>query len=123
MKSQDSFFSSSEDNKEHGNKHNVSKYEYDLYHDEDNIPGRVIQVKRVGNLKKGEKWKILQDGKSLLTIDGEELTSKEKSFLYTVDGVVFLMNFFKKGEPTLSAVKKGIKNALPKKTKPKPLEK
>ncbi len=122
MKYQDNFLSSPED-KDQGSKHNPSKYEYDLYHDEDNIPGRVIQVKKIGNLKKGEKWRILQDNKQVLTIDGESLTSKERNFLYTVEGVTFLMNFFKKGELSVSALKKGIKNILPKKAKSKPLEK
>jgi hypothetical protein len=99
------------------NKHNPSKYEYDLYREEDNIPGRVVQVKKIGNLKKGEKWRVLQDNKVLLTIDGESLTSKEKSFLYTVEGVTFIMNFFKKGELTAAALKKAIKVALSKNVK------
>lgn len=114
---QDSYFSPFEDWKDQGTKHNQSKYEYDLYHEDDNIPGRVIQIKKIGNLKKGEKWKVMEDGKVILTIDGESLTSKERNFLYTVEGVNFLMKFFKKGELTVSALKKGIKAFLPKKIK------
>jgi hypothetical protein len=104
----------SEDFKDLGSKHNLSKYEYDLYHEEDNIPGRVIQVKKIGNVKKGEKWRILEDSKAILTIDGEKLTSKERNFLYTVEGVTFLMSYFKKGEVSLSSLKRGIKNTLKK---------
>lgn len=109
----DQFNFNSEEVKENNNvKLNLNKYEYDLYHDDDNIPGKVIQVKRMGNLKKGEKWKILKDNKAILTIDGSKLTSKERSFLYTLEGVSFLINQFKNGEPTIACLKKQIKTIL-----------
>jgi len=106
-----------EDLKDNISKSNLNKYEYDLYQEEDNNPGTVIQVKKVGNLKKGEKWKILKDNKLVLTIDGSKLTSKERSFLYTAEGTSFLIKHFKLGNVTITSLKKEIKTILNDKAK------
>jgi hypothetical protein len=90
----------------------LSKFEYDLYHEEDNVPGSVVHVKRVGNAKKGEKWKIFENNKLALTIDGVKLTSKERNFLYSSEGIIFLMNQFKAGVNTISALKKNMKSLI-----------
>lgn len=95
-------------------KHIQSKFEYDLYHEEDNVPGTVIQVKMIGNEKKGEKWKIFENNKLALTIDGTKLTSKERGFLHSADGIKFLMNKYKAGTTAISAIKKEMKTLLTK---------
>lgn len=105
-------FLSDEIKETNSTKFNLNKYEYDLYHDDDNVPGTVIQVKKMGNLKKGEKWKVLKDNKLALTIDGTKLTSKERSFLYTPEGISFIISEFKKGVPTITSLKKQIKTIL-----------
>ena len=89
----------------------LNKYEYDLYREEDNSPGKVIQVKKIGNQKKGEKWRVIQDGKIALVIDGIKLTGKERNFLYTPEGISLLINQFKKNETSISSLKRNIKEA------------
>lgn len=95
-------------------KYILSKFEYDLYHEEDNIPSPVVQIKKFGNLKKGEKWKIFENNKVALTIDGAKLSSKERSFLYSVQGINFLISQYKSGITAISALKKNMKNFITK---------
>lgn len=99
----------SDEYKEIGVKYNLSKFEYDLYHEEYNTINKIIQVKRFGNLEKGEKWKIIEDTKIVLTIEGDKLTKKEKDFLRTPDGFRFLIDQYKNNKTTYGSIKKEMK--------------
>lgn len=90
-------------------KYGFSKFEHDLYHEEDDVAEKVIQVKRISLPSKGEKWKIFSDSKLIFTIEGSKLTKKEKEFLRSVDGVNFLIAQFKQGIKSLNALKAEIK--------------
>src|SRR5208282_6942634 len=72
-----------EDFKDANLKYNLSKFEYDLYHEEDDVSEKVIRVKRVSMPNKGEKWRIFEDNKVMFTIEGTKLNNKEKDFLRT----------------------------------------
>lgn len=93
-------------------KHILSKYEYDLYKEEDDIATKVIRVRRFSMPNKGEKWKIFEDNKVIFILDGTKLNGKEKDFLRTVDGVNFLIKQFKTGIKSFNALRKEIKNNL-----------
>jgi len=113
MKSSGSLFTNTGDTPEQQNiKHILSKYEYDLYKEEDDIPQKIIRVKRFSMPNKGEKWKIFEDNKVVFILDGTKLTVKEKVFLRTVEGVNFLIAQFKDGIKSINALKKEIKNNL-----------
>ena len=64
----------------------TSKFEYDLYHDDDHVKHKIIRVKRFSLPNDGERWKLMEDNKVLLIIEGIKLSIKEKEFLRTVDG-------------------------------------
>lgn len=98
--------------KDQGIKYVLSKFEYDLYHEEDNKIEKVIRVKRVSMPNKGEKWKILDDGKTAFVVEGTKLGKKEREFLRTVEGVNFLINQYKKGIRSFNALKNEIKKQL-----------
>lgn len=98
--------------KEQNVKFVLSKKEDDLYHDEDNIVHKLIRVKRVGMPNKGEKWKIVDENKVIFTLDGHKLTKKERAFLYTIDGVNFLIEQFKTGAKSFNAIKTALKFQL-----------
>lgn len=102
----------SEEVKDGNSKYNLSKFEYDLYHEEDDKSEKVIRVKRVSMPNKGEKWKIYEDNKALHIIEGSKLTNKEKDFLRTVDGVNFLIAQYKEGIKSFNALKLEIKKKL-----------
>ena len=53
---------------------NVLRIDHELFKDEDNIKQKLINVKRV-NLRKGEDWEILEDGKVVLLLKGIRFTN------------------------------------------------
>jgi hypothetical protein len=102
----------SEESKDSNTKYNLSKFEYDLYHEEDDKSEKVIRVKRVSMPNKGEKWKIFEDNKVMFIVEGTKLNNKEKEFLRTVDGVNFLIAQYKAGIKSFNSLKNEIKKKL-----------
>jgi len=102
---------SSDDFKEPSLKYNLSKFEYDLYHEEDDIAEKIIRVKRFAT-SNNEKWKIFEDSKVTLIIEGTKLSKKEKEFLRTVEGINFLLSKYKNGVNSFSSMKVEIKKKL-----------
>lgn len=101
--------------KEQNIKYNLSKFEYDLYHEEDDVPNPVISIKRIcqsGQSGKNEKWKIIENDKVQLVIDGLKLSKKDREFLRTVDGVNFLISQFKIGINSFNHLKNELKKKL-----------
>lgn len=105
--------SNAEEFKDPSLKYNLSKFDYDLYHEEDDVAEKVIRVKRIAMPNKGERWKIFEDGKVAFIVEGNKLNNKEKDFLRTVDGVNFLIAQFKQGIKSFNS----LKNEIKKKTK------
>lgn len=103
---------STEEVKDSNLKYNLSKFEYDLYHEEDDVAEKVIRVKRVSMPNKGEKWKIFEDNKVMFVVEGTKLNNKEKEFLRTIDGVNFLIAQYKQGIKSFNSLKKEIKKKL-----------
>jgi hypothetical protein len=101
-----------EEFKDQNLKYNLSKFEYDLYHDEDDVTEKVIRVKRFSMPNKGEKWKIFEDNKVMFIVEGTKLTNKEKEFLRTIDGVNFLIAQYKEGIRSFNHLKTEIKKKL-----------
>jgi hypothetical protein len=93
-------------------KYNLSKFEYDLYHEEDDKAEKVIRVKRVSMPNKGEKWKISEDNKVMFVLEGTKLNNKEKDFLRTPEGVNFLIAQYKQGIKSFNSLKNEIKKKL-----------
>lgn len=98
--------------KEQGIKYSLSKFEYDLYHEEDDVPEKVIRVKRIGMPNKGCKWKIFEDNKAVFVVDGLKLTNKEKDFLGSVEGFNFLIAQYKLGINSFNHLRGEIKKQI-----------
>lgn len=98
--------------KDQPTKHNLSKFEYDLYHEEDDKIEKIIRVKRISMPNKGEKWKIFEDNSVMFIVEGSKLNNKEKDFLHTVDGVNFLISQYKQGIKSFNALKTEIKKKI-----------
>jgi len=111
-KGSDSNQTISEEFKDQSSKHTLNKFEYDLYHEEDDVAFKVIRVKHIGLPNKGDKWKIMEDNKSIFIIEGNKLTKKEKDFLKTVDGMNFLISQYKTGLKSLNYLKNEMKKIL-----------
>jgi hypothetical protein len=101
-----------EEFKENSVKYVLGKFEYDLYHEEDNKSEKVIRVKRFSLPNNGERWKIFENNKEKLIVEGSSLTKKEKEFLRTPVGFNFLITKYKEGIKSFNALKNEIKNNL-----------
>ena len=101
-----------DEHKEQNSKFNLSKFEFDLYHEEDDKAEKVIRIKRVTLPNKGEKWKIFEDNKVMFVVEGTKLTNKEKEFLRSIDGMNFLIQQYKQGIKSFNALKNEIKKNL-----------
>lgn len=91
---------------------NLSKFEGDLYKEEDDKVEKVFRIKRVAVPNKGVKWKFFEDNKVVFTLEGLKLTNKEKDFLHTIEGVNFLLTQFKAGIGSFNFLKKEIKKKV-----------
>lgn len=101
-----------EDTKDSFSSHTLSKFDYDLYKEDDDIKLPVIRVKYVELPHNGARWKIFEDAKVVFLIEGSKLNNKEKDFLRTIDGVNFLIAQFKCGIKSFNALKKEIKKKV-----------
>jgi hypothetical protein len=101
-----------EEGKDQNLRYNLSKFEYDLYHEEDDVAEKVVRVKRVSMPNKGEKWKIFEDNKVVFVLEGAKLTNKEKEFLRSVDGVNFLIAQAKQGIKSFNALRTELKKKI-----------
>jgi hypothetical protein len=101
-----------EEIKGNNSKYSLSKYDFDLYHEEDDIVEVVIRVKRSSMPNNGEKWKITSDNKLLFTIEGTSLSKKERAYLQTVDGFNFILKQAKAGIKSLNSFKIELKKVL-----------
>lgn len=78
-------------------KYNLSKFEYDLYHEEYDTVSKIIRVKRFITPDNMERWKVFENDEVKYTIDGNKLLKKERGFLRTINGVNFLIAQYKRG--------------------------
>ncbi len=101
-----------EEFKEAYTKHNLSKFEYDLYHEEDDISLPVISIKRIGMPNNGEKWKIMNNNKLIFTIESNKISKKERAFLQTINGFNFILTRAKLGIKSLNNFKSALKKYL-----------
>lgn len=103
-----------EETKEIKQKHPLSKFEYDLYKEEDDVTFPIIRVKRTSTSNKVEKWKIISDNKVICVIEGKKLAKKECEFLRTIDGTNWLLSQAKLGIKSFNSLKIAIKKKLKK---------
>ena len=101
-----------DDIKETGGKGNLSRFDYDLYKDEDNVLLPVIRVKCINLPNKGKRWKIFQDAKVVFTIESLKLSKEEREYLQTVAGFNFILQQAKVGLKSFNAFRIALKNVL-----------
>ena len=101
-----------EELKENGSKKTLSKFEYDLYHEEDDIAEKIIRVKKVSMPNKGEKWKVMLDTKVVFQIESTKISKPERQYLQTIEGFNFILSQAKIGIKSLNAFRKELKNKI-----------
>jgi len=108
-----------EEVKDQNSKYSLSKFDFDLYHEEDDVSNQVIRVKSVSMPNKGQKWKITIDNKLIFTIESTKISKKERSFLQTIEGFNFMLAQAKLGIKSLNNFKVELKKMM----SPKPAAK
>lgn len=78
------------------------------------IVNPVFKVKKVGS-GESEKWRFFENNKNTFTLEATSLSKKEKQFLYSVEGIQFLLAKSKNEGLTVNGLKKDIKNELSRK--------
>lgn len=93
-------------------KNPLGNHNYDLFKEEDDIIGQVFRVKRVQLPNKGENWKVMTDSKVVFVIEGAKLSKKEKEYLYTPDGINFILKQAKVGFKSMNQFKTNLKQYI-----------
>jgi SMC interacting uncharacterized protein involved in chromosome segregation len=103
---------SAEEYKDPNLKYNLSKFEYDLYHEEDDIAETVIRVKRISMPNKGDKWKVMHDNRLIFTIESTKISKKEREYLQTLEGFNFILKQAKQGIKSLNSFCSELKKII-----------
>lgn len=108
-----------EEVKDQNSRYSLSKFDFDLFHEEDDISNQVVRVKSVSMPNHGQKWKITIDNKLIFTIESTKISKKERLFLQTIDGFNFMLAQAKLGIKSLNNFKVELKKMM----SPKPVTK
>lgn len=91
-----------------------SRYDYDLYNEEDNKKMPMVRIQRHYVKKTSEeKWKFYENTKKIMEIDSLELTDKEKDFLRTPNGILFCLKKYKE-KKDIEFIKSSLKEHIEK---------
>lgn len=90
-----------------GKKGSFIKHDSEFFNDEDYVPGNSVRVKRILS-NSNEDWKIFINEEEALVLKGIRFTSKERDFLRTTDGVMFIINGIKSGWKSVSEFKRQL---------------
>lgn len=88
------------------------RIETDLFKKEDFVPNKIVEVHLIDLPKNNEDWKIIDDNQEMLTLKGMRFTNKEREFLRTPKGFLFIIDGYKKGWRTIAKFKREIKGHL-----------
>lgn len=82
-----------------------SKFDYELYHDEDNKKHVVVRIKSLFDKKtKTTKFRFFENTKNTITLSSEELNEKQIKFIQSVEGVNYCLAEYKKGSKTKNSI-------------------
>ena len=95
--------------KEIGSKYSLSKYEYDLYNEEDDVAEKIYRVKRFSMPNRHEKWKFFLDTKVIFVVESTKISKAERKFLQTVEGFNFMLSQAKNGVKSFNAFRVELK--------------
>lgn len=90
-----------------------SKFDYDLYHEEDDKKFPVIRIKFAYDKKtKLTKLKFFENTKNVINIDFSDLNETEIKFVQSVEGINFCLNQYKSGFKTKDKILEKIRSKV-----------
>jgi hypothetical protein len=90
-----------------GKKGSFIKQDSEFFNDEDYVPGKSVRVKRIST-NSHEDWRIFVNEQEALVLKGIRFTAKEREFLRTTEGVMFIINGIKSGWKSVSEFKRQL---------------
>jgi len=98
--------------KDNSIKYVLSKFDFDLYKESDNVKSKSYQVKRINLPNNGIAWNLIENDIVFLTIDSINLRPSQKKFLLSTEGFKLLLAFAKDKTITLETIKKQINKEI-----------
>jgi hypothetical protein len=93
------------------NKGSFIKHDSEFFNDEDYVPGKSVRVKRLSS-KTHEDWKVFVNEEEFIVLKGIRFSTKERDFLRTTDGVMFIINGIKNGWKSVSEFKRQLQDII-----------
>lgn len=90
---------------------NSLRFDNELYKQEDDVPHKVVSVKRVNLPRDGEDWEIYENKCRVLVLKGVRFSKTEKDFLKSLYGINFLLKGYKQGWKSVAQFKREISKA------------
>ncbi|MCK9567835.1 hypothetical protein M0R72_02645 [Candidatus Pacearchaeota archaeon] len=90
-----------------GKKGSFIKQDSEFFNDEDYVPGKSVRVKRIST-SSHEDWRVFINEQEIIVLKGIRFTSKEREFLRTTEGVMFIINGIKSGWKSVSEFKRQL---------------
>lgn len=94
-----------------GKKGSFIKHDSEFFNDDDYVPGKSVRVKRICS-GSNEDWKIFVNSDEFMIIKGTRFTSKERDFLRTANGLMFIIEGIKLGWKSVSEFKRNIQSKI-----------
>jgi len=90
-----------------GKKGSFIKQDSEFFNDEDYVPGKSVRVKRIST-NSHEDWRVFVNEQEALVLKGIRFTAKEREFLRTTEGVMFIISGIKSGWKSVSEFKRQL---------------
>mgnify|MGYP007049879613 CR=1 FL=1 len=76
-----------------------SKFDYDLYNDEDNKKMPIVRIQRFFNKKtQDESWRFFENSKKTIEIFANSFDEKELNFIRSPNGILFCLKIYKQNK-------------------------
>lgn len=76
-----------------------SKFDYDLYHDDDNKKMPMVRIQRFVNKKTSEEsWKFFENLKKTIEVNSDSFLENELKFLRSTEGILFCLKKYKENK-------------------------
>ena len=87
------------------------KKDNDLYDEEEGSKkNSVFKIKR--STKKEEIWEVMKDDDSVFSLNAKHFNLRQRAFLRSYEGFLFLMEEYNKGNRSVAKIRKSLKQVI-----------
>jgi len=84
----------------------------DLFDDDSYVPNKLIRARAVPLPGNSVDWEIIENNNIVMTLKGVRFSKKEREYLKTYDGMMFIIEGYKKGWKSIAEFKRQLKKQL-----------